>query len=103
MKLANLDLNPNTYENRIGELLDSIPISERLNWKQHTCTKVIILEMQRQIVLHILAWIEGQTSAESFEEFAQRNAKALGSIQILEYLVNEVDEMCINNIGENDD
>lgn len=71
-------------------LLDASDEHDRQEWLENPCTKALLKYLECDLLRFIDQWVNGAFTGENADSTAQLNAKALGSIQTLDNILDWV-------------
>lgn len=79
------------------ELLMGLTQDEIYQWKQHPCTKYLLLELKADYLDIHAGWEAGNYTTEVADGTVQLNAESLGGVKAIRSLVEHIEELKVND------
>lgn len=85
--------NPEAGQLQAETILSGMTKGEFDSWKQHPCTKALLVTLESSLDGVVTTWVNGGFSANTAEALAMNQAKALGMTEALTGVADYIDEM----------
>ena len=93
MSYSNSNLDPEKYLLRAISDLDIVNKAEADAWLKHPCTRSLVNSLKGDMYRIIVEWMNSGYAEKSAEATAQLNAKALGKIQTIDEIIEQIDDI----------
>lgn len=93
MSYSNSQLDPEKYLLRAISDLDIVNKSEADAWLKHPCTKSLVNSLKGDMYRIVVEWMNSGYAEKSAEAGAQMNAKALGKIQTIDEVIEQIEDI----------
>lgn len=74
-------------------LLQDLTNEEKRQWQGHPCTEALILTLRGDYLDHHSFWEGGEFTSENAEGTAQKNAKALGTLEAIRLIAEYIEDI----------
>ncbi len=84
--------NADKLEREALHFLETMDENDRIEWLQNPCTGALLKYLECDMLRFVDQWVNGSFTGENVDATAQLNAKALGSMQTLDNILDWVQE-----------
>lgn len=78
---------------RANQLLLELNLDEIRQWRTHPCTEALMLTLRGDYLDHHSMWEGGGFTSESVEGTAQKNSKALGTLEAIRLIAEYIEDI----------
>ncbi len=93
MSYSNSQLDPEKFLLRAISDLDIVNKAEADAWLKHPCTRSLVNALKGDMYRIITEWMNSGYAEKGAEATAQLNAKALGKIQTIDEIIEQIEDI----------
>ncbi len=93
MSYSNSQLDPEKFRLRALSDLDIVNKPEADAWLKHPCTRSLVNSLKCDMYNIITEWMNSGYAEKGAEATAQLNAKALGKIQTIDEIIEQIEDI----------
>ncbi len=93
MSYSNSNLDPEKYLLRAISDLDIVNKSEAMAWLKHPCTSSLVNGLRGDMYRIVTEWMNSGYAEKSAEATAQLNSRALGKIQTIDEVLEQIEDI----------
>ena len=82
-----------SLQKQAEEIVGFLDHQEIINWQKHPCTQFILKRLEAETLGYHINWANGAFTDESESGTIQLNAKAIGAIEALELIADNIESL----------